>query len=123
MEVSYKKMDGGWQTWIKATDYSFGPVFDNLKDLWIWQRQNLLGNPSFDKLMTKERIRELAINSDLVDKFGDGPNYSYLINPNVRPYNVETFAVSLIDDCCQIVANAEDKDTLVEQIKQHYSIE
>lgn len=34
---------GGWQTAIRKTGYSFGPVFNRINDLWNWQKENILG--------------------------------------------------------------------------------
>lgn len=34
---------GGWQTaiiTIKKQTYTFGPVFNDIKDLWDWQKEN-----------------------------------------------------------------------------------
>jgi hypothetical protein len=41
MELCCKSVAGGWQTCVKKTDYCFGPVFNRVQDLWLWQRENL----------------------------------------------------------------------------------
>ena len=32
---------GGWQTAVKGTQITMGPVFNNLNELWDWQSNNL----------------------------------------------------------------------------------
>lgn len=32
---------GGWQTGFVHTELTFGPVFNNIQDLWAWQKANL----------------------------------------------------------------------------------
>jgi hypothetical protein len=44
MKLSCKSVAGGWQTCVDKTEYCFGPVFNDIKDLWQWQRINLFGN-------------------------------------------------------------------------------
>ena len=34
---------GGWQTAVTKTGYPFGPVFNDVEDLWNWQKVNLYG--------------------------------------------------------------------------------
>lgn len=34
---------GGWQSAIKGTSVKFGPVYNRIQDLWIWQRDNIFG--------------------------------------------------------------------------------
>lgn len=122
MQVSYKKVNGVWQTWIKATDYYFGPTFPNLKDLWKWQRENLLGNPDYNKFMSKERIKELALNVDLISFQDIDGTRMFFIGPNSKPYHFEKFAIDIIKECCEIVSNADDKETAVQEIKTNFDI-
>lgn len=46
-ELCCKNVPGGWQTAIKKTDYLFGPVYNNIQDLWHWQRVNIYGHDDF----------------------------------------------------------------------------
>lgn len=32
---------GGWQTGLKNSNITFGPVFRNTNELWAWQKDNL----------------------------------------------------------------------------------
>jgi|LakMenEpi03Aug12_release.lakeMendotaPanAssembly.Ray.scaffolds.fasta_scaffold2164715_1 hypothetical protein len=44
MEISCANVPGGWQTVVYTADggeYSFGPVYNRVTDLWTWQRANL----------------------------------------------------------------------------------
>lgn len=44
MEISCANVPGGWQTVVYTNDngeYTFGPVFNKVTDLWSWQRANL----------------------------------------------------------------------------------
>lgn len=41
IQVNCKNVIGGWQTCVKSTEYCFGPVFNRIQDLWVWQRANL----------------------------------------------------------------------------------
>jgi len=34
---------GGWQSAIKNTEFVFGPIYNDLPDLWVWQRDNIYG--------------------------------------------------------------------------------
>lgn len=43
MELTCANVPGGWQTEIKATGYKFGPVFNRIQELWVWQRENVFG--------------------------------------------------------------------------------
>lgn len=40
-EINSVNVLGGWQTAFKDTDITFGPIFNKIQDLWIWQRNNL----------------------------------------------------------------------------------
>lgn len=41
IELECKNVPGGWQTAIKQTEVTFGPVFNKITDLWAWQRENI----------------------------------------------------------------------------------
>jgi hypothetical protein len=41
VEVRCLSVLGGWQTCVGQTDITFGPVFNNITDLWNWQKENL----------------------------------------------------------------------------------
>lgn len=44
MEISCANVPGGWQTVVYTADggeYTFGPVYNRVTDLWDWQRANL----------------------------------------------------------------------------------
>ena len=43
VEVECLNVPGGWQTAIKKTGYTFGPVYNSITDLWRWQGVNLFG--------------------------------------------------------------------------------
>lgn len=41
MELMSVSVVGGWQTGIKGTGVTFGPVYNDVCDLWRWQRDNI----------------------------------------------------------------------------------
>ncbi len=44
MKISCANVVGGWVTIMYAADgkeYTFGPVYNKISDLWDWQRKNL----------------------------------------------------------------------------------
>ena len=41
LELQCLNVPGGWQTCIKHTQVSFGPVFNRIQDLWVWQKNNI----------------------------------------------------------------------------------
>ena len=41
MELTCINVLGGWQTGIRGTGVVFGPVYNNIADLWRWQRDNI----------------------------------------------------------------------------------
>ncbi len=41
IELNCASVAGGWQTAIKNTEVTFGPVFNRIQDLWAWQRANV----------------------------------------------------------------------------------
>jgi hypothetical protein len=44
MKISCANVVGGWVTIMIPTDgkeYTFGPVYNKISDLWDWQRKNL----------------------------------------------------------------------------------
>lgn len=41
MELVSVSVIAGWQTGIKGTAVLFGPIFNNIDDLWRWQRDNI----------------------------------------------------------------------------------
>lgn len=41
LELQCVNVPGGWQTCIKNTKVSFGPVFNSVVDLWKWQKENI----------------------------------------------------------------------------------
>jgi hypothetical protein len=41
MELVCLSVINGWQTGIKHTDIKFGPSFNNLNDLFKWQKNNI----------------------------------------------------------------------------------
>lgn len=41
MDLTCVNVPGGWQTGIKGTAVLFGPVYNNVCDLWQWQRDNI----------------------------------------------------------------------------------
>ena len=38
-----KSVINGWQTCLQETGETFGPAFNDIRDLWNWQRANLAG--------------------------------------------------------------------------------
>lgn len=42
MELMCVSVIGGWQTGIKGTAVLLGPVYNDVCDLWRWQRDNIL---------------------------------------------------------------------------------
>lgn len=40
-DICCSSVVGGWQSSFKDTSVTFGPVFNNIQDLWMWQRENL----------------------------------------------------------------------------------
>ena len=41
IQLNCTSVAGGWQTAIKDTEVTFGPVFNRIQDLWAWQRANI----------------------------------------------------------------------------------
>ena len=41
IELQCANVPGGWQTCIKNTQVTFGPVFNKIGDLWMWQKNNI----------------------------------------------------------------------------------
>ena len=41
IELNCVSVAGGWQTAIKGTEVLLGPVFNNITDLWMWQKNNI----------------------------------------------------------------------------------
>lgn len=41
IELQCLNVPGGWQTVIKGTEITLGPVFNRIQDLWNWQRDNI----------------------------------------------------------------------------------
>ena len=41
VQLNCANVAGGWQTAIKDTEVTFGPVFNRIQDLWAWQRANI----------------------------------------------------------------------------------
>jgi hypothetical protein len=41
IELNCVSVARGWQTAIKDTEVLFGPVFNNITDLWMWQKNNI----------------------------------------------------------------------------------
>ena len=41
IQLNCASVAGGWQTAIKDTEVTFGPVFNRIQDLWSWQRENI----------------------------------------------------------------------------------
>jgi hypothetical protein len=41
VQLACLSVAGGWQTCVKDTDITLGPVFNKLPDLWKWQWENL----------------------------------------------------------------------------------
>lgn len=41
MELMSVSVVGGWQTGVKGTGVTFGPVYNSITDLWRWQRDNI----------------------------------------------------------------------------------
>jgi len=40
IEMVCVSVAGGWQSGFKATGEVFGPVFNDIRKLWAWQREN-----------------------------------------------------------------------------------
>ena len=56
LELQCSNVPGGWQTCIKNTQVHFGPVFNRIQDLWMWQKNNIYavqqnGWPEFPDLL------------------------------------------------------------------------
>jgi hypothetical protein len=45
IQVQCLSVAGGWQTVVKETGYTFGPIYNSITDLWKWQRVNLFNKP------------------------------------------------------------------------------
>lgn len=43
MKIVCKNVAGGWQSCVEISGYCFGPVYNKITDLWMWQRTNLYG--------------------------------------------------------------------------------
>ena len=41
MELECTSVLSGWQTRIKGTNVTFGPVFNDIALLWAWQKENI----------------------------------------------------------------------------------
>ena len=41
IELQCVSVAGGWQSAIKNTQVRFGPVYNRIQDLWVWQRNNI----------------------------------------------------------------------------------
>ncbi len=46
VQLNCASVPGGWQTAIKGTEVTFGPVFNRIQDLWNWQRANIFQEQS-----------------------------------------------------------------------------
>ena len=46
IQLNCASVAGGWQTAIKGTEVTFGPVFNRIQDLWNWQRANIFQEQS-----------------------------------------------------------------------------
>ena len=62
---------GGWQTALKPTNETFGPVFNDIKDLWAWQEQNLsdVHRVTIEQL-EQQNAELLAALEDMLEVFG-----------------------------------------------------
>ncbi len=43
VQIVCVSVPGGWVTQVLKTGYTFGPVFNDIQDLWKWQRENVFG--------------------------------------------------------------------------------
>ncbi len=50
VELNCASVPGGWQTAIKGTEVTFGPVFNRIQELWAWQKNNIYAGQPVDNV-------------------------------------------------------------------------